>query len=496
MSKEKKITNNKKKNKRIRLVSRLIWLVGLVFTGILIYFVIKANVLPNKYLYLIIAALALIKAVVGLFIWKKNTRIWLLIILSILSIAYMAGETFAILKIDQTLEFINRNLASAEYETNIYNIVVNKDSNVSKFTDIDGKEVSSYKDLGDNQSLLETALRKKTNYASINYEEDIVSLMESIKEDKEKIILVNSGNYEAMTEVDETFASSVKVIDSVEVKTKVQSTETGIDVTQDAFVVYLQGIDTRSGTLPSRSLSDVNIIMAVNPTTHNILMVHIPRDYYVQIHGQTGLKDKLTHSGTYGGVTSTMQTIEDLLEIKIPYYVRVNFNSVERLVDAIGGITVNSDVNYDIKCWTNNSCIIKPGLNDLDGKCALAFARERKAYSTGDRHRGENQEQVIEKVITKLTSSSTLLSSYDSLLNALNGTFETNFQPQEITSLIKMELEDMAKWTIETYNVTGTGAMMPTHAYPNLNLYVMQPDMTTVTTAVSKLDEILGTKGN
>ena len=133
-------------------------------------------------------------------------------------------------------------------------------------------------------------------------------------------------------------------------------------------------------------------------------------------------------------------------------------------------------------------------MNSVGGKCALAFARERYAYTTGDRHRGENQEQVLSLIIDKVTSSSTLISRYSEILGALNGTFESNITSEEITSLVKMQINDMAKWKMETYNVDGKGNMLPTYSYPNLNLYVMEPNMETVTKAVEKLDEVLGTK--
>ena len=222
-------------------------------------------------------------------------------------------------------------------------------------------------------------------------------------------------------------------------------------------------------------------------------MIHIPRDYYVQIHGTSGYKDKLTHTGTIGGVELTMKTLEDLLEIELPYYFRVNFNAVVNLVDAIGGININSDVDYSFTCWTDRSCVFHPGLNSVGGKCALAFARERHAYATGDRHRGENQEQVLELVINKITSSSTIISKYTDILNALNGTFQTNISMEEITNLVKMQIDDMSPWRMETLNVDGTGAYMPTYSYPGQNLYVMEPKMDTVTKAIEKLNEVLET---
>ncbi len=138
--------------------------------------------------------------------------------------------------------------------------------------------------------------------------------------------------------------------------------------------------------------------------------------------------------------------MQDIFGIEVDYYARVNFNAVIKLVDAVGGLTINSDVNYSFRCWTDRNCVIKPGDNKVNGKCALAFARERHAYSTGDRHRGENQQQVIQLIIDKLSSSKSLLSNYDKILSALNKSFETDLSTDNITSLIQFQLNDMRGW--------------------------------------------------
>jgi anionic cell wall polymer biosynthesis LytR-Cps2A-Psr (LCP) family protein len=130
--------------------------------------------------------------------------------------------------------------------------------------------------------------------------------------------------------------------------------------------------------------------------------------------------------------------------------------------------------------------------NNVKGKCALAFARERHAYKTGDKHRGENQEQVIQRIIEKISSSTVLLNKYSEILKSLNDSFETNMEADKITSLVKMQLDDMAKWSIDTYNVTGTGSLEYTYSYPNQRLYVMYPDYKTVETAKEKIKEVLG----
>ena len=487
MSKSKK---NKHSNPALRKLSIIIWIVSIIFMIVLGYFIYSANVLPLKYFLAIVIVFVVFLSIHGIFILNKKTRIWLLIVLNIIAFAFMSVEAFAIIKINETITFLRENLGS-HFETNIYNIVVNKESSYNSIEDIKDKTIKTVHDIED-MSEVERKLQEKVSM-NVEYEENIVDLLLDVATDKELIILVNSGNYDAMIQNDEDYEGKVKVLDTISIVTEVEVDESGLDVTKDPFVVYLSGIDTRSNSLPARSLSDVNIIMAVNPKTKNILMIHVPRDYYVQLHGTTGYKDKLTHSGTLGGIEMSMATIEDLFEIEIPYYARVNFNAVVNLVDAIGGINIYSDVNYSFTCWTDRSCKFNPGLNYVGGKCALAFARERHVYDTGDRHRGENQEQVIELVIDKVTSSSTIINNYSDILTALDGTFETNLTMDDITNLVKMQIDNMSPWHIESHNVDGTGANLPTYSYPNQNLYVMNPNMETVTEAINRLNVILET---
>ena len=183
-----------------------------------------------------------------------------------------------------------------------------------------------------------------------------------------------------------------------------------------------------------------------------------------------------------------INTIEDLLSINIDKYIKVSFATVIKSVDILDGIDIDSDTNFT--AWTNKSCSFKVGIQHVDGNCALAFARERKSYTEGDRHRGENQEQVISKIIEKLSNPKYLL-KYNDLLNATNDSFETDMSYEEITSLIKEEISSLAKWEIETYNLSGFDSSGPTYSMGSQVLYVMIPDQSTVNTAKIKIEEYL-----
>jgi LCP family protein required for cell wall assembly len=214
------------------------------------------------------------------------------------------------------------------------------------------------------------------------------------------------------------------------------------------------------------------MIVSINPYTHEILLTSIPRDYYVQVHGKTGLKDKLTHAGIYGMNTSA-KTVGDLFDIEIDYSVKVGMNAVVEVVDLVGGIEVYSDItfnSYHMPGWT-----VKKGMNKMDGKKALAYARERYAYASGDRHRIKNQQQVLEAVLKKAMTNKSLLLKYDKLLSSLGKFYKTDISGDVIKAFMQEQLETMPTWTFTTQTVDGKGASLPTYTAPNYKRYVMIP---------------------
>ena len=168
-------------------------------------------------------------------------------------------------------------------------------------------------------------------------------------------------------------------------------------ISKGKFSIYISGIDT-SGNISNVSRSDSNTVVTVNTETHQVLLTSIPRDYYVTLHSKNA-KDKLTHSGIYG-IAETVNTVEDLLDTDINYYVRVNFTTVIKLVDTLGGIDVNSDYAF-----TSGEFNFVKGMNHMNGKQALAFSRERHAFKDGDNQRIKNQQKVIEAIINKVLNS-------------------------------------------------------------------------------------------
>lgn len=480
-----------KKRKHSKKMKRVMGVLGpiiaVILTACMTFLLVRIlgmNIIPNKYLIFVgILILIIILFDVLLFIPKIKWQIK--IVFSILSLPIIALSIFGILKVNDTIAFF-KNIGAIDYEVEQYYILVLKDSTYKDITDLKGMEIGVYPNTFDTYKKAVDNLDEKIENEKVKYT-DLLKLSTDLLNKKVEAILISDAHKNAIEEEQESFLSSVKILYTIEVKTELDDIGKDVKVTKEPFTVYISGIDTY-GVISTRSRSDVNILMTINPTTNEILLTNIPRDYYVQLHGTTGLKDKLTHAGVYG-INMSIQTIEDLMDVEINYYVRVNFNTLIKVVDTIGGIEVDSDASFIPH--TDKSCSIKKGINKLDGKCALAFSRERYAYLEGDRHRGENQQQVITKIIEKMTSSKTLISKYSEILDTLEGSFQTNLSSNEIYALIKMQLNDMPNWNISSQAVDGVGSMTYTHSYPNQKLYVMIPTESTLTSCKDKIQQVI-----
>ena len=265
-------------------------------------------------------------------------------------------------------------------------------------------------------------------------------------------------------------------------------------ITKEPFVVYLSGVDTR-GDLTDKARSDVNIIAAVNPVTKQVVLINTPRDYYVDLAG-TNSKDKLTHAGLYG-VQTSMDTLGNLYGVGVQHYIRINFAGFINVIDALGGVDVYSDqafTSVGSPGYYDPTTFVE-GWNHLDGKAALAFARERHAFKTGDVQRGINQMKVIDAMLNKIKSPA-LLMGFTKILDAVSDSFVTSLSQNQISALVRMQLSDFAEWNIERYTVTGTsGSSTKCYSAKGQKLYVMKPDEASVAKAKEMIAAVLGGEG-
>ena len=262
-------------------------------------------------------------------------------------------------------------------------------------------------------------------------------------------------------------------------------------ITKEPFVVYLSGVDNR-GELTEKARSDVNILAVVNPTTKQVALINTPRDYYVDLAG-TDSKDKLTHAGLYG-VETSMATLGNLYGVNVEHYLRINFAGFINIIDAIGGVDVYSDQAFTSVGSPGyyDPTTFAEGWNHLDGKSALAFARERHAFKTGDIQRGINQMKVIDAMVNKLKSPA-LLMGFSKLMDAAADCFVTSLSQEQISALVRMQLGDLANWDIQSYAVTGSGAKSTKcYSAKGQSLYVMKPDENSVNEAKALIAAVLG----
>ena len=265
-------------------------------------------------------------------------------------------------------------------------------------------------------------------------------------------------------------------------------------ITKEPFVIYLSGVDTR-GELTENARSDVNILAAVNPVTKRVALVNTPRDYYVDLAG-TSSKDKLTHAGLYG-VETSMETLGNLYGVNVDHYIRINFAGFISIIDALGGVDVYSDqafTSVGSPGYYDPTTFVE-GWNHLDGKSALAFARERHAFASGDIQRGINQMKVIDAMLNKIKSPA-LLMGFSKIMDAAADCFVTSFSQDQISALVRMQLSDFAEWDIESYTVTGTSSSSTKcYSAKGQKLYVMKPDDSSVSKAKEMLASVLGGEG-
>lgn len=470
----------KNKTKKKLTFNKFFTILLLIISTIFSILLVCVNLLPNKLLIPILVFLLIYNVIVLLLLRLKNLKKKIKKIIYIFSSILIVGMGIASFFIFRTLNVLNSN-DNDSYKIETFSVLVLKDSSYNKIGDLSGKEMGYYSKT-DNVEDANAKIKKKVNVMLDEYSQTD-SLIKDLEIKKIDSMVIENSLLDLINEEYEEFSGLTKVIYTFSIKVKDVISKKDVNVVKKPFAVYISGIDTY-GPIGKVSRSDVNLIAAVHPETKQILLVSIPRDYYVQLHGTTGTRDKLTHAGTYG-IDMSIQTLEDLLEIDINYYLKVNFTSVEDIVDAIGGVDVYSE--YTFKSFSGYSFV--EGYNKMNGKEALDFARTRKAFASGDRQRGINQEALLTAIINKATSKS-IITKYNSLLSSIDGKYQTNMSTKQILALIRMQLNDMAKWNITSISLTGYDSYDYTYTYPQV-LYVMEPDVGSVNLAIELLDKLL-----
>ncbi len=456
-------------------------LINIILSIYIVISVNKLNVIPTKYYILGIILLFLINLLAVILLVLKNIVPKILGVM--LSIIFILVSIIGLKYINRTNEFLDTSFNNNAVEISTYNLIVLKTSKYTNINDIENLK------LGYLNNSKETLTKLKDTITTENIEyEDIFDLYDDLINKKISSILIDESYLDVIKDERKDIDNKIKVIYSFKEETIIENKNNKEDKIVRPINIYISGSDSRSNNIQNKSRSDVNMIVSINPNTNEILLTSIPRDYYVQVHGQTGLKDKLTHSGIYGLDVSS-STIEDLFNIKIDYSIKLGFNAVVEVVDLVNGIDIYSDRtfnSYHIKGW-----IVKEGMNHFNGKQALAYSRERYAYPTGDRHRIQNQQQVLEAVLKRILSDKSILLKYEDLLSSLGNLYRTDIPKEIITAYVKEQLENGDKWTFKTQWVNGKGASLNTHTSPKYRRYVMIPNEEDVKNASEKIKNII-----
>ena len=460
----------KKLNKLFLIINYLLSIVVLLMVSIL-------NILPFKYLIVAFILVIVFNLIISICLLKKKKIGYLL------SIVFIIISGFVIYYLSTTYNFLSY-FNKDNYKTETFLVLALKDSDYSKLDDLDGLDIGYVKNEITSINKALDKINKKIDIENIEYD-NYHLVFDDIIDKKLTSGLIEESNYNMILEENPNYEDLFKIIDKIKIITKIDNRDGNVNVTEDTFNILISGIDT-AGDISNVGRSDVNIILTVNPKTKQILMTSIPRDYYVQLYNTTGYKDKLTHAGIYG-IDMSINTIEELLDININYYFRVNFTTLENIIDAIGGVDVYSE--YSFVSYIGSYQFYK-GYNHMNGNQALGFARERKTLPEGDISRAKNQQAVIDGIIRKLTSFSSI-TKYSNVINSLKDTFQTNMTNNNITSLIKMQLNDNASWNITSNVLSGTGASEYTYSYKGQKLYVMIPDDSSVNDAIDLINQVV-----
>ncbi|WP_042221501.1 LCP family protein [Oceanobacillus manasiensis] len=245
--------------------------------------------------------------------------------------------------------------------------------------------------------------------------------------------------------------------------------ETKVDPNIDNVSVLIMGVDEndhRSNEGSSRT--DALMVATLNKDDKSVKLLSIPRDSYVYI-PEVGYETKINHAHAYGGPQASIETVENLLDIPIDYYVKVNFHAFVDVVDALGGVT--AEVPYEFKESNSmdkkDSIHLMPGEQDLDGEEALALARTRKLDN--DIERGKRQQDLIKAVVKKAASAGSVL-KYDEVIEAVGENMTTNMSFDHMKSFISYGTSgsnlDIEALTLEGYD------------YQPSNTYYWQLDQT------------------
>lgn len=487
----------KEQNKVLRGIGIVLSILLVVASFYLLYQLIKINVLPTKLLFLITIIFVLLDAIFALLLCYYTRAVVSKIICVVITLVFIFGSCMGGYYISKTGSLLTNITNVTKHAKNTVSVVVKQSSDIKNKSQLNGLSVGTLRTIGtQGSSKALTELSKDGIVMNQSEYDSLSAMLEAFYNGEVDSIIINESSRSQILDMESyaDFDNNTRVV--YQTSYKVENTDKAnavSDITSKPFNVLISGSDTRGG-FDENGRSDVIMVATINPKTSTILLTSVPRDFYVTTACDAadgcmqGALDKITHTGIHG-TNTTKRTVEQLLGIEINYTFKVGFDTVIDLVDALGGVDVTVAPGY---AYSNSAITIHEGANHLNGHDALEYARERYAYTEGDRQRTKNQQQVLMGIVNEATKPS-VITKYASIMDAMANTFSTTMSNEEISDLIKYQINNNPKWKIEQYMVDGTGDTLMCAELGDA-ASVMVPDQSTVKLAKDKINAVLAGK--
>ncbi|MBD9120443.1 MULTISPECIES: LCP family protein [unclassified Streptococcus] len=455
-----------------------------LLAGIASYTMYAHNILAFRHVNVIYTAVLVVVFLVCLLLtlFKKGKH--LVTVLLVLFSIVVGVSLFAFKSLVDVADNINKTASYSEIEMKV---VVPANSSISDVSELTNVQAPTSADESNINALIANIKSEKGVELTVDPVDSYQSAYENLINGSSQAMVLNSS-YSSLLELSyNDYESNLKTIYTYKIKKAIEDTAKTTD--KNVFNIYISGIDT-SGAVSTVSRSDVNLILTVNMNTHKILMTTTPRDSYVRIpDGGADQYDKLTHAGIYG-IETSVKTLENLYDIPINYYARLNFTSFVKLINALGGVTVYNDQAFTSLHGNYNFGV--GNINLTSGEEALGFVRERYSLEHGDYDRGNNQLKVIQAIVEKLTSFQSV-SNYSDVISTLQDSIQTNMPLNTMMSLVNEQLDSGKTFIFSSQEVTGTGStgQLTSYAMPNASLYMIQLDDASVAKASQAIKNVM-----
>ena len=488
----------KEQSKFFKVLSILLSIVLVISSFYLLYQVIRLNVLPSKFLFPLTIGVVVLDAIFVLLLVYFSKNVVSKMICIVLTLVICFASCMGGYYISKTQGALSNITNVAKHAKNTVSVIVKESSSIKNKSQLNGVSVGTLRlnEQGSKKALKELSsegiVLNQTEYDSMT------ALLEAFYNGEVDSIIMNESSRSQILDMEaySNFDSNTRVVYQTSYKVKNNDSATSVsDITSKPFNVLISGSDTRGG-FDENGRSDVIMVATFNPKTHTILLTSVPRDFYVTTACDAGdgcmqgALDKITHTGIHG-TNTTKRTVEQLLGIEINYTFKVGFDTVTKLVDTLGGVDVTVAPGYAVH---NEYINVKEGVNHLYGEEALEYARERYAYAEGDRQRTKNQQQVLIGIVKEATKPS-VITNYAAIMDTIANTFSTTMSNEEITDLIKYQLNNNPTWKMEQYMVDGTGDTLMCAELGDA-ASVMVPDQSTVKMAKDKINAVLAGKSS